>query len=162
MLQMVRTSQSSDAASKAADMRGGASKSGANAFSGSPLDLRVHALLSDSGTPAAEDSFSEKRAPSVDSQSTPDNESSASASPRTSLHTPAATVPACIQQGIGRKSAALAIEEGTYEGLPAFLVVLPHQSDATLVQAYVIDAGCVQADPTGKGELLLSHAYARR
>ncbi|MET7861239.1 hypothetical protein ABZS81_29370 [Streptomyces sp. NPDC005318] len=158
MLQTVRTSHSSDAASKVADM-GGASESGANAFSGSSLSLRVHTLLSGSGNPAAEDAPSEKRAPSIDSQSTPDNESSAS--PRTSLRTPAAAVPACIQQGIGRKTAALAIEKGTYEGLPAFLVVLPHQSDTTLVQAYVIDAGCVEADPTGKGELLLTHTYAR-
>ena len=71
------------------------------------------------------------------------------------------TVPACIQQGIGRRTAALAIEEGTYEGTHAYLVVLPHQTDATLVQAYVMDASCVDADPTGKGKLLLTHTYAR-
>lgn len=71
------------------------------------------------------------------------------------------TVPACIQQGVGRRTAALAIEEGTYEGTHAYLVVLPHQTNAALVQAYVIDASCVDADPTGKGKLLLTHPYAR-
>ncbi|MFE7789194.1 anti-sigma factor family protein [Streptomyces sp. NPDC057460] len=157
MLQTVQNSSDSSGASKAkaADSGVSAPEDGVNAFSGSPLSRRVEALLTASGE------SDEKRAPSVEMQSTPDAESPTPSSPRTPLRTPAVTVPACIQQGIGRRTAALAIEEGTYEGTHAYLVVLPHQTSAALVQAYVMDASCVDADPTGKGKLLLTHSYAR-
>ncbi|MGW9129567.1 anti-sigma factor family protein [Streptomyces sp. NPDC055681] len=162
MLQTVQNSSDSSGASKAKAADSGVStpEDGANAFSGSPLSRRVEALLNSTGMPASGES-DEKRAPSVEMQSTPDAESPTPSSPRTPLRTPAVTVPACIQQGIGRKTAALAIEEGTYEGTHAYLVVLPHQTSAALVQAYVMDASCVDADPTGKGKLLLTHSYAR-
>ncbi|MFF1964654.1 anti-sigma factor family protein [Streptomyces sp. NPDC058232] len=162
MLQTVQNSADSAGASKATAADSGVStpKSGMNAFSGSPLNQRVEALLNSTGTPASGES-DDKRAPSVEMQSTPDTESSMPPSPKTPLRTPAVTVPTCIQQGIGRRTAALAIEEGTFEGTHAYLVVLPHQTDATLVQAYVMDAGCVDSDPTGTGKLLLTHAYAR-
>ncbi|WP_323180124.1 hypothetical protein [Streptomyces sp. NBC_01363] len=77
------------------------------------------------------------------------------------MRVPTVHVPPCVEQGTGRNAAALAVEEGTYEGTDAFLVVLPHPSDATRVQAYVIDASCVQEKPAGKGELLLTRTYAR-
>ncbi|MFI5630495.1 anti-sigma factor family protein [Streptomyces sp. NPDC051664] len=162
MLQAVQNSADSAGASKAksADSGVSAPEDGVNAFSGSPLSRRVEALLNSTGMPASGES-DEKRAPSVEMQSTPDTESPPPPSPKTPLRTPAVTVPACIQQGIGRRTAALAIEEGTYEGTHAYLVVLPHRTNATLVQAYVMDAGCVDADPTGKGKLLLTHTYAR-
>ncbi|MFF0287684.1 hypothetical protein [Streptomyces sp. NPDC005262] len=162
MLQTVQNSADSAGASKATAADSGVSspEDGVNAFSGSPLSGRVEALLDDTGMPASGES-DEKRAPSVEMQSTPDTESPESSAARTPLRTPAVTVPSCIQQGIGRRTAALAIEEGTYEGTHAYLVVLPHRTDATLVQAYVVDASCVDADPTGKGELLLTHTYAR-
>ncbi|MER7807961.1 hypothetical protein [Streptomyces sp900116325] len=162
MLQTVQNAADSAGASKAeaADSGVSASGDGVNTFSGSPLSQRVEALLNRTGMPASGES-DEKRAPSVEMQSTPDSESPAPPSAKTPLRTPAVTVPACIQQGIGRRTAALAIEEGAYEGTHAYLVVLPHQTDATLVQAYVMDAGCVDTDPTGKGKLLLTHTYAR-
>ncbi|MFF2434952.1 anti-sigma factor family protein [Streptomyces sp. NPDC058107] len=162
MLQTVQNSADSAGASKATAADSGVStpKGGMNAFSGSLLSRRVEALLNSTGTPASGES-DDKRAPSVEMQSTPETESSMSPSPKTPLRTPAVTVPTCIQQGIGRRTAALAIEEGTFEGTHAYLVVLPHQTDATLVQAYVMDAGCVDSDPTGTGKLLLTHAYAR-
>ncbi|MFE9862810.1 anti-sigma factor family protein [Streptomyces sp. NPDC005506] len=162
MLQTVQNSADSAGASKATAADSGVStpKGGMNAFSGSLLSRRVEALLNSTGTPASGES-DDKRAPSVEMRSTPETESSMSPSPKTPLRTPAVTVPTCIQQGIGRRTAALAIEEGTFEGTHAYLVVLPHQTDATLVQAYVMDAGCVDSDPTGTGKLLLTHAYAR-
>ncbi|MGW3738534.1 anti-sigma factor family protein [Streptomyces sp. NPDC005148] len=162
MLHTVQNSADSAGASKATAADSGVStpKGGMNAFSGSLLSRRVEALLNSTGTPASGES-DDKRAPSVEMQSTPETESSRSPSPKTPLRTPAVTVPTCIQQGIGRRTAALAIEEGTFEGTHAYLVVLPHQTDATLVQAYVMDAGCVDSDPTGTGKLLLTHAYAR-
>lgn len=73
-----------------------------------------------------------------------------------------AAVPECIREGIGRDDAALATEEGTYEGREALLVVLPGVSDDTRVTAYIVDAACV-ADPSSASaaKVLLEHAYTR-
>ncbi|KIF75508.1 hypothetical protein QR77_19615 [Streptomyces sp. 150FB] len=71
------------------------------------------------------------------------------------------TVPQCIQRGTGRTEPAIAVEEGTYHGDHAYLVVLPHADDTSRVQAYVIDATCVKNAPTTKGKVLLTHAYPR-
>ncbi|WP_406420852.1 hypothetical protein OH809_21450 [Streptomyces sp. NBC_00873] len=160
MLQMVQTSQNSSG-SKAADMGVSASKAGASAFSGTPLSQRVHSLLSSAEASPPKHPNAEKQAPSVDVQSTPEGESPAASASGTPLRTPVAPIPACVQLGTGRETAALAVEEGTYEDTNAFLVVLPHETDATLVQAYVIDASCVRTDPAGRGALLLTHTYAR-
>ncbi|MEV0491049.1 hypothetical protein [Streptomyces atratus] len=160
MLQMVQPSQNSSGA-KAADMGASDSKTGESAFSGSPLDQRVHTLLSNAEAPPSKPPNADKQAPSVDVQSTPAGESPAASSSDTPLRVPVASIPACVHLGTGRKTAALAVEEGTYEGIHAFLVVLPHESDTTLVQAYVIDASCVHTDPAGRGDLLLTRAYAR-
>ncbi|WP_343242065.1 hypothetical protein [Streptomyces sp. SID9727] len=82
-------------------------------------------------------------------------------SPESPLRAPAVVVPACVEEGIGRNSPALAIERGSYEGTDAFLVVLPHPTDPSSVQAYVVDAACVGTEPPAKGKLLLTHTYAR-
>ncbi|MEU0830627.1 hypothetical protein [Streptomyces sp. NPDC005969] len=157
---MLQTSPNS-AGSKAADRSVSASKAGASAFSGSPLSQRVHSLLSNAETSPPTHPNAEKQAPSVDVQSPPEGESPAASASGTPLRTPVTSVPACVQLGTGRDTAPLAVEEGTYEDTNAFLVVLPHETDATLVQAYVIDAGCVRTDPAGRGDLLLTHAYPR-
>jgi anti-sigma factor RsiW len=70
-------------------------------------------------------------------------------------------VPQCIQRGTGRTEPAIAVEQGTYHGDRAYLVVLPHADDTTRVQAYVIDATCVKSAPATKGKVLLTHAYPR-
>ncbi|WP_406343544.1 anti-sigma factor family protein [Streptomyces sp. NBC_00648] len=73
------------------------------------------------------------------------------------------TVPPCIQAGTGRTSETpLAYETGEYQGTRAYLVVLPHPTDTSQVQAYVVDAACETAAPDAKGKLLLTHAYPRR
>ncbi|CAL9512581.1 hypothetical protein SUDANB176_03683 [Streptomyces sp. enrichment culture] len=72
------------------------------------------------------------------------------------------TVPECVREGIGRNDAALATEQGTYEGKKALLVVLPDVSDDTRVTAYIVEATCVDtpsSDATAK--VLLKHSYAR-
>ncbi|WP_328340893.1 hypothetical protein OG873_20835 [Streptomyces violaceus] len=70
------------------------------------------------------------------------------------------TVPGCVRDGIGRKDAALAVENGTYQGKKAMLVLLPNASDATRVTAYIVDATCVdhQASTDG-GKVLLERSY---
>lgn len=134
----------------------GASKSQAAAdqsgrFSGGPIESRVHTLLSGSGPGHQSiDPPKDKNAPSVDIQESP-------ALPKKALG-----VPSCIQKGTGRTDTPLATEQGTYQGKQAFLLLLPHASDSSLVQAYVIDAACMGAAPTAKGELLLTDSYPRR
>ncbi|MET9557774.1 zf-HC2 domain-containing protein [Streptomyces sp. NPDC006645] len=124
-------------------------KSAGAAFSGTGIEEKVHSLLKPApatGEPhVAEGQDSTKTAPST------------SASPRLMQQ-----VPPCIQQGTGRTDSPLAAERGTYEGTDAFLLVLSDPTDGDLVEAYVIDAACVDNVPPVKGELLLSQSYPRR
>lgn len=72
------------------------------------------------------------------------------------------TVPECVQKGIGRKDAALATEEGTYQGTDALLVVLPETGNSGRVTAYIVDATCVK-DPSSAdtAKVLLKNSYPR-
>ncbi|MEK8144074.1 hypothetical protein NKH18_25925 [Streptomyces sp. M10(2022)] len=63
--------------------------------------------------------------------------------------------------GHRQETPAIALEEGRYQGMDAFLVVLPHATDSSRVQAYVVDASCVGAAPESKGRLLLAQDYNR-
>ncbi|MFI5805567.1 hypothetical protein [Streptomyces sp. NPDC051561] len=136
-----------------APSKDGASKSDAasvksQTFSGSPIKGQVETLLA--AQPEGLKTPREKNAPSLDIQETPP-------SPKQSFD-----VPPCVQLGTGREEAPLGSESGTYDGKPAFLLVLPHASDTSSVQAYVVDAACTTKAPGGKGELLLTQAYPRR
>lgn len=72
-------------------------------------------------------------------------------------------VPPCVREGTGRTSETpLAAEAGEYQGTRAYLVVLPHPTDTSQVQAYVVDASCETGAPDAKGKLLLTHAYPLR
>ncbi|MEW2323337.1 hypothetical protein AB0926_19895 [Streptomyces griseoincarnatus] len=71
-------------------------------------------------------------------------------------------IPHCVQESIGRNDAALATEQGVYQGKAALLVVLPDASDATRVTAYIVDATCVEnTSPSTTARVLLEHSYAR-
>ncbi|WP_069171613.1 hypothetical protein [Streptomyces griseus] len=125
-------------------------------FAEGTLERDVHTLLSDTDRSAKQDE------PSMDTQASPRNLSPGASSPHTPLLAPAVEVPPCIQQGTGRDAPALAVEEGRYEGTAAFLVVLPHATDPSRVQAYVVDAACTDSGAADKGSLLLTHTYTRR
>ncbi|MFD7874834.1 anti-sigma factor family protein [Streptomyces sp. NPDC059766] len=71
------------------------------------------------------------------------------------------TVPPCIQQGIGRNDAALATEQGIYQGTDALLVVLPDASDSTRVTVYIVDTTCVSHPSATPAKVLLTHSYTR-
>ncbi|WP_432195701.1 anti-sigma factor family protein [Streptomyces sp. bgisy027] len=71
------------------------------------------------------------------------------------------TVPECIQKGIGRDEAALAAQEGTFQGKEVLLVVLTDASDAGKVTAYLVDASCVTHPSTTSAKVLLTKSYAR-
>ncbi|MEV0035248.1 hypothetical protein [Streptomyces sp. NPDC050804] len=75
---------------------------------------------------------------------------------------PTPEVPFCVQQGIGRTEPVLAAQEGRYQGSRAYLVVLSHSTDISQIQAYVVDATCVDKPSSVKGKVLLTHAYPRR
>ncbi|WP_406007927.1 hypothetical protein OG440_18580 [Streptomyces sp. NBC_00637] len=71
-------------------------------------------------------------------------------------------VPSCVQQGIGRSDAALAVEDGTYQGTDSLLVVLPNASDSTRIDAYIMDKTCVDHPASGPAKVLLKNSYTRR
>ncbi|MEU2026353.1 hypothetical protein ABZ565_30005 [Streptomyces sp. NPDC016469] len=170
VMQNIPGSKSSDtsASGLSQDTAATAPKSRSQEFSAATLEDRVHELLDTStGAESSQKPKGSAEAPSVGSQSSPRTRPSLQAGPSDSmspdspLRAPAVTVPACVEEGIGRNSPALAIERGSYEGADAFLVVLPHPTDPASVQAYVVDAACVGAEPPSKGKLLLTHAYNR-
>lgn len=70
-------------------------------------------------------------------------------------------VPPCVEKGIGRNEDPIAAQKGSYNGADAFLVVLPHPTDSTRVQAYVVDAACVHSTASSRGKVLLTHVYPR-
>ena len=69
-------------------------------------------------------------------------------------------VPDCVRDGLGRNEGALAVDQGTYRGKKALLVVLPDAADDTRVTAYIVDATCVdQPSSTARGKVLLKRSY---
>ncbi|MFI1355002.1 hypothetical protein ACH4TV_15740 [Streptomyces sp. NPDC020898] len=70
------------------------------------------------------------------------------------------TAPDCIMEGIGRGNPTiLGVDEGTYDGTDAYLVVLPAAGDKTRVTAYVVDSACVTR-PSVQPKVLLKQSYA--
>ncbi|WP_353938284.1 hypothetical protein [Streptomyces ficellus] len=117
-------------------------------FSGMAVEDRVESLLT-----AEEGTGPDKTPPrsrSLDNQSSP-----------STMFSEDVTVPSCIQAGTGRSDQALAAQPGTYEGRQAYLVVMPHPTDPSHVQAYVVDASCISKAQGAKADVLLTHAYPR-
>lgn len=150
---------SGDSSKTAADSGVSAADSGARAYADGTLESQVQDLL---GRGAGQESpGAKKMPPGADTKSTseaitPDAEIS-----RSPLKAPAVTVPPCVQQATGRTTPALALDEGTYQGTDAYLVVLPHPGDPARVQAYLVAASCVDTAPESTGQLLLTRAYDR-
>ncbi|MFE3139359.1 anti-sigma factor family protein [Streptomyces scopuliridis] len=139
--------------SKQADAAVSSSGGGSEEFSEVGLQNRVDTLL------ASGASVKESKGATAEEPRDAGGDRSTANSP---LFQPEPEVPPCVRQGTGSTTPALAAEPGTYRGSSAYLVVLPHATDSTRVQAYVIDAACVDSDPSGKGKVLLKHAYPRR
>ncbi|MFF9791930.1 anti-sigma factor family protein [Streptomyces bacillaris] len=152
-------SSSPDSAGMSADRAISASESAAHSYSQDTLGTRVRDLLA--GGAGTEDFTGQKRSPHVDEHAVPEGGTPDATASRNPLSAPAVAVPPCVQQATGRTTPALALDEGTYQGTDAFLVVLPHASDATRVQAYVVAASCVDTAPGSTGRLLLTEAYDR-
>ncbi|MGW1610911.1 anti-sigma factor family protein [Streptomyces sp. NPDC002285] len=71
------------------------------------------------------------------------------------------TVPDCVKKGINRDDAALAAEEGVFQGKDALLVVMPDASDVSRVAVYVMDATCVKQPSSTTAKVLLKDSYPR-
>lgn len=71
------------------------------------------------------------------------------------------TAPVCVQQGIGRPESALASRQEKYNGQDAYLVVLPHPGDDTLVDAYLVSSTCEGASPSAPGKVLANRTFPR-
>ncbi|WP_330331495.1 hypothetical protein OHS33_18280 [Streptomyces sp. NBC_00536] len=72
------------------------------------------------------------------------------------------SVPRCVLDGTGRPDAPLASGQGSYQGSPVYLVVLPHPGDAGRVDAYLIGSGCADTPGADPGKVLLTSTYPRR
>ncbi|MFH9134883.1 anti-sigma factor family protein [Streptomyces sp. NPDC017524] len=150
---------SGDSSKTAVDSGVSAGESRAHTYADGTLESQVRDLL---GRGAAQESPGAKKVPpGADTKSTsealtPDAEAS-----RSPLKAPAVAVPPCVQQATGRTTPALALDEGTYQGTDAHLVVLPHPSDASRVQAYLVASSCVDTAPESTGQLLLTRSYDR-
>ncbi|MEU1122579.1 hypothetical protein ABZ371_03095 [Streptomyces sp. NPDC005899] len=153
MLQSTQPSQ--EASDVKADQGVSARTDGRPDFAKAALEGRVHILLNST------DQSATKSAEPLNTKSAPQGLVPESSPYPLPLRAPVVAVPACVQQGTGRDTPALAMEEGSYEGEAAYLVVLPHTTDPSRVQAYVIDAACVDSASAAKGRLLLTHSYAR-
>ncbi|OPF79227.1 hypothetical protein VT50_0216170 [Streptomyces antioxidans] len=114
-------------------------------LSSGTLKDRVHELLADRKSTASDGVTGQGNSPDVPLRADDDPE-----------------VPSCVQSGTGRKEPALAAQQDTYDGQSAYIVVLPHPSDSSRVDAFVIDASCVSARPSSPGELLVTRTYPRR
>ncbi|MCP3818118.1 anti-sigma factor [Streptomyces sp. A3M-1-3] len=147
LMQSLPTSQGT--ADKTAESGVGVTSDAPGTFSASGLEDRVQALLA-AESPAGQNPKERK---SLGTQTLP--------------HSPlrdaeaATNVPPCVQAGTGRAEPLLAAEQGTYEGADAYLLVLPHPSDSSSVQAYLIDASCQETAPSGTGDVLLKRSYPR-
>jgi hypothetical protein len=73
----------------------------------------------------------------------------------------ASTAPSCVLDGIGRTGQPLAAQPYKYHGIASYLVVLPHPSDGSRVDAYVVDASCTASSPGHPGKVLREETYTR-
>lgn len=130
----------------------------APAFSGQPLQAHVAELLNGPATRTAEAGSS---SPGLGGKSSPRDSPGQESTGNSPLLSETPKVPQCVAKGIGRAEPALAVEQGTYHGDRAYLVVLPHTSDSSKVAAYVVDASCVRQRTAAPGKVLLTTSYAR-
>lgn len=150
---------SGDSSKTAADSGVSAGESRAHAYADGTLESQVQDLV---GSGAAQESPGAKKVPpGADTKSTSEALTPDAETPRSPLKAPAVDVPPCVQQATGRTTPALALDKGTYQGTGAYLVVLPHASDSSRVQAYLVASSCVDAAPQSTGQLLLTRAYDR-
>ncbi|MFK0184412.1 anti-sigma factor family protein [Streptomyces rubiginosohelvolus] len=152
-------SPSGDAAKPVTDGGVSAADSSAPAYADGTLEAQVRDLLGDK---ASQQSPGVKKVPpEADTKSSSEALTPEAEPSRSPMKAPVVAVPPCVQKATGRTTPALALDEGTYRGTDAYLVVLPHTSDSSRVQAYVVASSCVDTAPESSGQLLLTRSYNR-
>ncbi|MFJ3544443.1 anti-sigma factor family protein [Streptomyces rubiginosohelvolus] len=152
-------SPSGDAAKSVTDGGVSAADSSAPAYADGTLEAQVRDLLGDK---ASQQSPGVKKVPpEADTKSSSEALTPEAEPSRSPMKAPVVAVPPCVQKATGRTTPALALDEGTYRGTDAYLVVLPHMSDSSRVQAYVVASSCVDTAPESSGQLLLTRSYNR-
>jgi len=124
-----------------------ASSSSADGLSTAQVGDQVRQLLAGSTAGA-------KTSPGADNSPMLDNHSFSAATGPTS---PAA-LPSCVLKATQRTQTPLASEHELFQGIPAYLVVLPHPGDDSLVDAFVVNASCTASSP---GAVLFQSTYSR-
>ncbi|MFE6701571.1 anti-sigma factor family protein [Streptomyces sp. NPDC057718] len=150
---------SGDAAKSVTDGGVSAADGSAPAYADGTLEAQVQDLLGDE---ASQKSPGVKKVPpEADTKSSSEALTPEAEPSRSPMKAPVVAVPPCVQKATGRTTPALALDEGTYRGTDAYLVVLPHASDSSRVQAYVVASSCVDTAPESSGQLLLTRSYNR-
>ncbi|MCQ4081802.1 hypothetical protein NGB36_14585 [Streptomyces sp. RB6PN25] len=117
-------------------------------FSGTALATRVHELIAAAG-------------PSNGPKGGVRPENTPMSTAGTSTHTGSSSVPPCVLNGTGRTDQPLGSTRGTYDGRAAYLLVLPHPSDPSRVDAFVVDASCASAAASAPGHVMARATYTR-
>ncbi|WP_030707432.1 anti-sigma factor [Streptomyces griseus] len=152
-------SPSDDASKSVSDGGVSAADTSAPAYADGTLEAQVRDLLGDE---ASQKSPGVKKVPpEADTKSSSEALTPEAEPSRSPMQAPVVAVPPCVQKATGRTTPALALDEGTYRGTDAYLVVLPHTSDSSRVQAYVVASSCVDTAPESSGQLLLTRSYNR-
>ncbi|MFH9232251.1 hypothetical protein [Streptomyces globisporus] len=150
---------SGDASTSDTDSGVSAADSSAPAYADGTLEAQVRDLIGDE---ASQKSPGVKKVPpEADTKSSSEALTPEAEPSRSPMKAPVVAVPSCVQKATGRTTPALALDEGTYRGTDAYLVVLPHTSDSSRVQAYVVASSCVDTAPESPGQLLLARSYNR-
>ncbi|MBB5934114.1 anti-sigma factor family protein [Streptomyces zagrosensis] len=121
--------------------------SGATTLSSRSLERQVRALLTET------DESAHKALPSQGA--------GVHTSPNSPMSDGGDAIPSCVKEGTKRPETPLAAKRNTYDGKPAYLVVLPHPGDDTTVDAFVVSADCVRQSPSPPGTVLMQRNYSR-
>jgi hypothetical protein len=86
-------------------------------------------------------------------------------SPMLNNHTDSATgptspaaLPSCVLKATQRTQDPVASQREVFQGTEAYLVLLPHPGDGSLVDAYVVTASCSATSPAS---VLYQNTYSR-
>ncbi|MFE6228194.1 hypothetical protein [Streptomyces sp. NPDC057854] len=118
-----------------------------SSFSGEPVEDRVRGLLTGDLT---------ARAPRAEQPESLAAEKTQDVGP--AQRNSGAALPGCVVAGTGRQDPVLASERGEFDGVAAYLLVLPDRADTDRVDAYVVAASCTGDTP---GRLLQTASYPK-
>ncbi|WP_247701689.1 anti-sigma factor [Streptomyces sp. F63] len=145
---LVQSMSSVEGGGAAAKETAADTRSGNSGLSAATLESEVRSLLDHAGD-------GQEKGPAATEPDT----LGAQSSPRAMRGTDV-VLPPCIRNGIDPRVEPLAAEEGTFDGTPVYIVVLPHRVDARKVEAYVVDSSCVTTEEP-RGDVLMNRVYSR-